>query len=87
MFNVIISRLLTMMDPTAVSEERKAKTVSEIIECSLELARELLVGCDGDENKVIDTFLGSEVIGAEVDHDAKITPESTGTAGGISPVK
>ena len=66
------------MDPTAASEEednRKAKTVRGILECSLELARELLASCDGDVNKVIDIF-----------KDTKMTQESTGTAGGISSV-
>ena len=37
-------------------------------------------------NKVIDTFLGSKVSGAEDDQNTEITTESTETAGCISPV-
>ena len=52
-FNYFQTHYKTVMDPTIASEEedeRKARTVSEIIECSLELARELLANCEGDMN-------------------------------------
>ena len=75
------------MDPTDAREEEdmKERTVSEIIECSRELARELLANCGGDVNKVIDTFLGSKVSEAE-DQKTKMKPEGAGIAGGISSV-
>jgi len=40
-------------------DDIKVKNVSEIINCSLDLARELLANCGGDVNQVIDNFCGS----------------------------
>ena len=52
---VLFNCLIHSFSDIAGSEEddRKAKTVSEIIECSDELARELLASCGGDVKKVV----------------------------------
>ena len=74
-FNYFQTHYKTVMDPTIASEEedeRKARTVSEIIECSLELARELLANCEGDMNKVIATCSGSKMSGGGVDQKRPI---------------
>ena len=63
-------------------DDMKVKNVSEIINCSLDLARELLDNCGGDVNHVIDNFCGpgsqrTKKNEADVENAAKIPAEES----------